>query len=56
MQHRLKEVIEDPQLLVALIERRGIEAAIADVSADEGVVLLFNEAVVVLVVGPAAAR
>jgi hypothetical protein len=54
----LKEVVEEPQAIIEAAQdiqmSLGIEAAIADISPDQAVVVLFGEAVVVFLKGAAA--
>src|SRR6187455_2540459 len=56
MQDRLEEVVVDPHLVVEGVQRRAllgrVEAGLAEVRPDQRVVLLFDEAIVVLLVGP----
>jgi hypothetical protein len=58
MHDRLKEVIVDPHLIIELIDSQhvgdGVEAFIAQISPDQGGVLLFDARIVILVVGAAA--
>jgi len=56
--HRLEEVVVHPHLVVELIDGDGlgdgIEPIVAQIGTNQGGVLLFDEAIVVLVVGSAA--
>lgn len=57
-QHRLKQVVVDAHRDVEGVKGRDlfgrVEPLVADVLADERVVLLLDEAVVILLVGPTA--
>jgi hypothetical protein len=58
LHHRLEEVGVEPESLIELLEKCKLPgvviAVVADGSADDGVVLLFDKAVVVLAIGAAA--
>ena len=59
MQDGLEEIVVEPPLLIEPVEGvalcRCVEAVIADRGSDERIVLLLDEAIIILLVGPTAA-
>ena len=58
--HRLKEIVVDPHLVIQPVQSQGlgdsVETVVTHIGSYQGVVLLFDEAVVILVIRSAAGQ